>query len=157
MAPFDLSKLFSLGLLSTALLGAAGCNSDYALYKVHPMFSDAVKASDRGLVEKCRLVITDDKGGIVLNDSEILKLRKISSDSNNDVYVGCSGGSTPKDLGVLSYSSSLTTGRLTFTVEALDNVADHVIFSGSTTENAKVFANPKSDEITVDISLTAKH
>jgi hypothetical protein len=157
MAPFDLSKFLSVGLLSTALLGAAGCNSDYALYKVHPTFSDAVKAADRGPVELCRLIIKDDEGGIVLNDSEILRLRKISSDSNSDTYVGCGGGSTPKDLGILSYSSSLTTGHLTFTVEAFDNVPDHVIFSGSTPTNAKVFANPNSDEINVDISLTAKH
>jgi hypothetical protein len=149
MATFGFSKLLSLGLLSTAMIGVGSCNSDYALYKIHPTFSDAVRPNDRIPVEQCRLVITDDKGVVVLNSIAILASHKI----NDTTSVGCAGGgATPKDLGVLSYSSSLTTGQLTFKVEALDN-NNTVLFSGETTQSAKVFSNPKTDEVSVDILI----
>lgn len=148
MATFGFSRLLSLGLVAAALVGAASCNSDYALYKVHPTFAPTVGPNDRIPIELCRLVITDDKGGVVLNDSEILKWRKI----NDSTSVGCAGGgATSKDLGVLSYSSSLTTGQLTFKVEALNNDRE-VIFSGETTASAKVFSGGQS-EVTVDILI----
>jgi hypothetical protein len=68
--------------------------------------------------------------------------------------VGCGIGNTPSDIGNLSYSTSLSAGTLTFTVEGLDN-NKNPIFTGSAQGAIKVF-HSSSDEVMVDIVLSKK-
>jgi hypothetical protein len=143
-----LEKVLSLGLL-TAAGAASGCNSDYALFNVHPHFALGVSANDRQGIESCKLTVTDEKGGKVI-DGYMIGLKKISDTK----YVGCGGGVTPADIGNLSYSTSLSAGTLTFTVDGLDN-SKTVKFSGSAQGTIKVFHSP-NDEVGVDIVIDRK-
>lgn len=144
-----LEKILSLGLLTAAVGAASGCNSDYALFNVHPHFALGVSANDRQGIESCRLTITDEKGGKVV-DGHMLALKKVSDTR----YVGCGGGVTPADIGNLSYSTSLSAGTLKFTVDGLDN-SKNVTYTGSAQGTIKVF-HSASDEVGVDIVLSKK-
>jgi len=143
-----LEKLLSLGLLTTAA-GAAGCNSDYGLFNIHPHFALTESANDRQNIEHCKLTITDEKGGKVV-DGYVIELKKISATT----YVGCGSGQTPQDVGHLSYSTSLSAGMLTFTIDGLDN-GGAVKHSGSSQAAVKVF-HSSNDEVAVDIVVDKK-
>ena len=159
MKTLEFSKrLLSLGLLCAGVGGGAGCGGDYSLFNVHPHFDPSVVPNDRVPIEICRLSIQDEKGNAVIGvkDKETgvvgsgfqLEGKKIS----DTTWVGCVGGDTPQDLGHLSYSSSRTSGSLTFRVEAYD-ANNNILFSGtSDQEQAKVF-HGESDIVAVDILI----
>jgi hypothetical protein len=141
-----LEKLLSLGLLTAAVAGSGGCNSDYALFKVHPHFAIGVTANDRQVIESCKLTITDEKGGKVV-DGYMITLKQVGG-----TYYGCGSAQTPSDIGNLSYSTSLSAGTLNFTVEGLDNTKTPK-FTGSAQGTIKVF-HSASDEIPIDIVMS---
>ncbi len=140
-----LEKILSLGLLTAAVGAAGGCNNDYALFNIHPRFAVNVSANDRQNIETCKLTVTDEKGGKVV-DGYVITLKQV-----NGRYVGCGGGVTPSDIGYLSYSTSLSEGTLTFTVDGLDNTKT-VKHSGKADATIKVFSGP-ADEVPVDIVI----
>ena len=145
-------RLLSLGLLSGFAAAAGSCGSDYALFKIHVAFSGNEQANDYQDVEHCRLSIADEKGGNVLSGYELTYRQVKYMDGNGQQQTkmaGCSGGVTPKDVDTISYSTSRTSGTLTFTVDALDNnggVTQH----GSATGEIKVFSG---SETPVEITL----
>lgn len=144
-----LEKLLSLGILTTAVAGSGSCSSDYALFNVHPHFALGVSANDRQVIESCKLTITDEKGGKVVDGYMILP-KKISETKQ----VGCGNGTTPADIGNLSYSTSLSAGTLNFTVDGLDNTKT-VRYSGTAQGTIKVF-HGANDEVAVDIVMDKK-
>jgi hypothetical protein len=144
-----LEKVLSLGLLTAAVGAASSCGSDYALFNVHPHFALSVSANDRQSIESCKLTVTDEKGGKVI-DGYMIGLKKVSDTK----YVGCGGGVTPADVGYLSYSTSLSAGTLNFTVDGLDN-SKNVVYTGSAQGTIKVF-HSSTDEVSVDIILSKK-
>jgi hypothetical protein len=144
-----LEKVLSLGLLTAAVGAASGCNSDYALFNIHPHFALGISQNDRQPIESCKLTITDEKGGKVV-DGYMIQPKKISESKQ----VGCGLANTPADIGNLSYSTSLSAGTLTFTVDGLDN-SKTVKFSGSAQGTIKVFHSP-NDEVGVDIVIDRK-
>lgn len=143
-----LEKILSLGLLTTAVGAAGGCNSDYALFNIHPHFALSETPNDRQEIESCKLTVTDEKGGKVV-DGYLIGQKRVG-----DKYLGCGGGNTPADVGNLSYSTSLSEGTLTFTVDGLDHTGT-VKHTGSAQEKIKVF-HSSSDEVQVDIVIDKK-
>ncbi len=141
-----LSKgLLGLGLAALAL--ASGCNADYGLFKVHSSFDN--KNYDN--IYQCKLTITDQQGkdvepGIILQGHVDTDTGKLTS--------GCSGGNqrATNDIGSLNYSTSRTSGTLTFTVDAYDN-NNNKLQSGSASQSVKVF-HGDSDLQPVEISVS---
>jgi len=159
MRTLRFSKLLSLGLLSAAIGGASGCSSDYGLFSVHTTFP-AGNATDRQSIEQCKLSISDGKtdadGNLLPNVVEgyLLELRKIPANTALGYYfVGCGGSNqTPQDIGRISYSTSRTTGSLTFWVDALDNAGNPVWHGVSDAQAVKVFQTA-NDEVKVEILM----
>lgn len=142
--------LLSLGLLSCFLAGASSCSSDYSLFAVNVVFSSSLVPQDRQFVDKCKLTVTDDAGTKLLKDYTIDPI----ATPDGTVISGCAGGGrTPQIVGrpAVSYSSSRTSGKLTFTVNAVDD-NDKILHTGSATGQARVF-HAASDEQNVDITL----
>jgi hypothetical protein len=148
-----LSKgLISLGLLPALLSGASSCGSDYGLFAINVVFASSVTPQDRQFVDKCKLTISDDSGKTLLKDYLIDPI----ATPDGTVTSGCAGGGrTPQIVGrpAVSYSTSRSSGRLTFTVNAVDD-NEKVLHTGSKQADIKVF-HSKADEQTVDIELSA--
>jgi hypothetical protein len=142
----------ALGLLSASLLGATSCNSEYGLFSISAQFSVGQTAADRQNIESCKLTITDEKGDKIVSGYLIPQKR----DSENNLVSGCGAAETPQRIGtdIISYSTSRTSGQLTFTMDALNNTED-VVQSGSDTKGVKVF-HSKGDIVPVDITLSKK-
>jgi len=124
--------LLASGMVAGALLGLGGCGPDYALYKV----TISSTTTPRDLIEECRMTITDENNVVVLNHY-LLPTRYGAPDSagNQTLDQGCAGNLTKASIGTLSYSSSRTSGTLTFQVDALDN-------TGKAVQTGKKDANP---------------
>jgi hypothetical protein len=152
-----ISKLLSLGLLSSALGAAGGCGGDYGLFDVHGTFPNAAPGDrDREKVEQCKLSITDEKG-IKVVDGFVLEPKKIPDATLplGYFYVGCGNTTTPQDIGHLSYSTSRTSGSLTFTIDALDANSNPVYSGHSGAMGVKVFKT-KDDVVKVNFVLEKK-
>jgi hypothetical protein len=112
------SRLFLAGGMLAGALLLSSCGN-YALYKIRvttsltspivaPDATPGTKTSDRTNIEQCKMTITDENGDTVLE---------------NFPLPACHGGTTPADLGLLSYSTSRTSGTLTFQVDGWSNAA----------------------------------
>lgn len=145
----NVNKPLFLGLVAGVLALAAGCGSDYALFNVHGKFNVSENASDWQNVEYCHLSVTDSNGVPVIQN---YTLPTVQVDSNT--FTGCRGGQTERDIGHLSYSTSRTSGTLTFTIDGVDN-SNTVVQSGSTNATVKVF-HSASDEVPVEITISKK-
>jgi hypothetical protein len=148
-----LSKLLSLALLSAGLLG--GCNSDYTLFRIHAKFNAGETPNDRQNIEYCVLTIRDGHGAKV----EVIRIDRVKDPAKGN-YVGCGhvgadqdaiDPQTPVDIGVMSYSSSLASGTLSFQIEGKNNT-DATMHTGTASAAAKVFHSP-SDEVPVEIQI----
>jgi hypothetical protein len=140
-------RLLSLGLLSGFLAGAGGCSSEYGLFDIHVFFANGLDANDRQDVEFCKLTVTDPSGKALLKNYIIEAIVTV----DGTVTSGCAGGRTPQVVGDVSYSTSRTSGTLSFTVNAV-NAGDTTLYSGSASKAIKVFNGP-SDEQKVDVQL----
>jgi len=111
-----------------ALVATSGCGPDYALYKVH-ITTQSQKQADRDPIDECRISATDDQNKPVITD----QLLGTDYDSQNVLQHGCASTATKSFIGDFSYSTSRTSGSLTFTVNAYStaNGAKTVIMTGS--------------------------
>jgi hypothetical protein len=101
-------------MLAASLVGIGGCGPDYALFKVNVTSS----TSPRTQIEECFMSIKDEKDKLVLDRYEF---HKVYGAAGEPMIQGCEGGLTTDRIGSLSYSSSRTSGTLTFRVNAWDN------------------------------------
>jgi hypothetical protein len=119
---------FTKGLIATVLatagaMGLGGCGPDYAIFAV-TVFGDQ---TDRDNISECYMSITDEGGHPVVSN---LKLDTISGGIDPSTgemrrnIQGCASGQMANNsktgVGVFSYSTSRTSGALTFKVEAVD-------------------------------------
>jgi len=139
--------LIAAGMLTGSALGITGCGPDYALFKVHVAASGT--ATERQPIEECKMYITDESGNPVVSD--YLLLGKEYNSANVLVH-GCGDAATPTDVGNFSYSTSRSSGSLTFTVNALDN-SGKVVQTGKVSGAAKPY-HATSDEIGLSIQMT---
>jgi len=141
---------FTAGMLAVSMLGLGACGPDYALFKVSITTKDPSSE-----IEECRMTITDEKGSAVL-DHFLLKTVAGSPDSqgNSTLLQGCQGGMTKSNIGLFSYSSSRTTGTLTFQVDAYNSTAANggqkVIETGNSGPVAPAAYPP---EVTVSLEI----
>jgi hypothetical protein len=147
--PFSKGLLVA-GLLAASLVGISGCGPDYSLFKVTVNSKD----SPRNTIGLCQLTITDENGNLVL-DRYHLKPVYGAPDSNGATLLqGCEPSLTTGNIVTLSYSSSRTTGSLTFKVDAIDdsNGGSKLVQTGSSSADPKVYHGP-SDEVPVPITI----
>jgi hypothetical protein len=126
---------FSKGLLTCGLLAGSllsGCSSDYALFKVTIV---STNAANRNSIQQCRMTIKDENNNYVIGGSDgagnddpnkgyLLKSVAGAPDPNTGAQTlsqGCLGELTRAQIGTFSYSSSRTTGTLTFRVDGVDS------------------------------------
>jgi hypothetical protein len=147
----------SKGLVATGILAASlvgGCGPNYSLFKVTVTSKDI----PRDKIGYCLMTITDEQGRLVLDRYQ---LNAVPGAPGELLQQGCQTGLTPQNIGTLSYSSSRTSGALTFVVEAYDDEnGGHTLIqsndqgSGNNPQTAqpKVYNGP-NDEIPVSITI----
>jgi hypothetical protein len=135
----QLSKMFLAGGALAASLSSCG---DYKVYDVHVAVSDGITASSRDLIFSCTMTIST-------SDKTILDSYPLAQDSG-----GCRGGLTERNVGRFSYTTSRTSGTLTFTVDAQDNTRKN-IYSGSSS-NIVSGTNPLEVDVVLDKCNTDK-
>jgi hypothetical protein len=137
--------LFTAGVLAGSLLGMGACGPNYALFRVDVSSG----TSPRNQIEECRMTITDENGVVVMNNLPLKTIQGPQDSSGNATLIqGCQGGITNPNIGTFSYSSSRTSGTLTFRVDALDN-KQNVIQTGSGVGSPAPF--PPEVQVTVII------
>ena len=150
--------LLAAGVLAGSLLGMSGCGPDYALFKVEVSSS----TSPRNNIEQCRMTITDENGKAVLgavdSNGEVIPtngflLKTVAGPNDADGHAtisqGCAGGLTQGRIGTFSYSSSRTTGTLTFQVNGLNS--DNVVVQTGSSDPFAPKAYPPEVQVTVTI------
>jgi hypothetical protein len=148
------SRRFQNGLCVMALaaagaIGSSACGPDYAIYKVH-----VTSASPRDDVEYCYIKITNEKG------EDVLKLQELEKEYTTDpggglaLKQGCQGGLTKANVGYFSYSTSRSSGSLSFTVLGLDhdNNPDKPVQQAEA-RDVQVKAYPPEIEVNLDMQL----
>ena len=142
----------SKGLLATlavaASMGLAGCGPDYAIFAVR-----VSSATPRNDIDQCRMTITNEKGEKVL-DAWVLEA--IAGQPGEMLKQGCMSEFTPARVGTFSYSTSRTSGFLTFKVSAYSatvpfNPQDDKPIQTVTSDPKEVRAFPP--EVTVDLAM----
>lgn len=139
--------LLATGMLAASLVGISGCGPDYSLFKVTVTSKD----SPRNTIDECLMTITDDQGKLVLDR---YRLKAIYGAAGEPLIQGCESALTTGNIGTLSYSSSRTSGTLTFQVDAFDNSngGHKVVQTGKGSATPKAYNGP-SDEISVPITI----
>jgi hypothetical protein len=147
------SARFRNGLCVAALalvgsIGLSACGPDYAIYKVH-----VTSASPRDDVEYCYLTITNEKGEDVLKLQELEKAYTTDAVGSLALKQGCQGGLTKPDVGYFSYSTSRTSGSLTFTVIGVnhDNIPEKPVQKAESSADVKAY--PPEIAVTLAMSL----
>jgi hypothetical protein len=135
----QLSKMF---LASGALAASLSSCGDYRVYDVRVTVSDGISASSREAIFSCTMTIST-------SDQTILDSYPLSQDRG-----GCSAGVTKSNVGRFSYTTSRTSGTLTFQVDAQDNEGKN-IYSGSAS-NIVSGTNPLEVDVTLDKCNTDK-
>jgi hypothetical protein len=143
------NRLCVAALALAGSLGLSACGPNYAIYKVH-----VTSATPRTDIEYCRITITNDKGEDVLKDQEFEKEYTTEAGGTGlALKQGCQGGLTKADVGYFSYSTSRSSGSLTFKVVATDNLEKPVQQAEATKE---VKAYPPEIEVKLDMQLITK-
>jgi hypothetical protein len=145
--------LFATGILAASLVGISGCGPNYSLFKVTVTSKDI----PREKISSCLMTITDEQGRLVLDSYQ---LKAIPGAAGELLVQGCAPSLTPQNIGTLSYSSSRTSGALTFKVEAFDDSnGGHALVQTSEHPNVdptpytpKTYNGP-NDEISVPITI----
>ncbi len=144
-----LFTLLSRGLLAAALLagaalGMTACGPNYAIFKVDITST----TSPRNNIELCTMTITDENNVLVLDNYQLASELGTNPDGTYYAKQGCAAGLTPAHVGVFSYSSSRTSGSLTFVVNALDNDSA-VVQTGRSTANVSAYPPEVSVPLTI--------
>jgi len=96
----------SLLALALALTGAAACGGGSSIFDVKMTISNSVPSETRSMVTACEVVVAgSDHADFFLGKSKI----------------PCMDGLTGTDLGTFAYTSSATSGTVSFTVNLLGN------------------------------------
>jgi hypothetical protein len=145
--------LLATGLLAGSLLGMSGCGPNYTLFKVDISSAD----TPRNSIEECRLTITDENGVVVV-DKYVLPAVYGPPDSagNPTLNQGCVAPLTKGNIGTLSYSSSRTTGTLTFRVDAWDNTGIQNNYTGKPVQSGSSSAAPAAYPPEVPVGVVMK-
>jgi|GEM_PF-7037961 len=127
----------SQGMLATAFVVAAGLGltacGNYAIFAVH--ISSATPRDD---IEACQMDIVDENGAPVVTKYALEKVYGQDSTGALNLKQGCQGGLTNANVGTFSYSTSRTSGSLTFTVNAFKNDGT-IIETASSTANVSTY------------------
>jgi hypothetical protein len=97
--------------------GLAGCGPDYAIFAV--TISSATPRND---IADCRMTITADNGDKVLDG---WVLHQVAGNPGEPLKQGCASELTPAKVGVFSYSTSRSSGSLTFKVNAYSDTVPY--------------------------------
>jgi hypothetical protein len=143
--------LLATGMLAASLVGIGGCGPDYSLFKVTVTSS----TSPRDDIYECLMTVKDENGNLVLDR---YRLKAIYGGAGEHLVQGCEAGLTNTNgtIGTLSYSSSRTSGTLTFQVDAFDNSngGHKVVQTGaSDAKQPKVYNGGANDEVPVTIVI----
>ena len=115
---------FAKGLLAIVLgavgMSLAGCGPNYAIYAVH-----VSSATPRNDIASCLMSIVDENNQPVLAGYPLQRVFGTDSAGALSLKQGCQGGLTPANVGTFSYSSSRSSGSLTFTVNAYNDDVLH--------------------------------
>jgi hypothetical protein len=112
-----ISKGLLVGLFAAgASVGLGGCGPDYAIFKVHV----ASTTTPRNDIEECRMTVTDESGDVILDHFQLEKVVG-SNGSELTLKYGCAGGLTNADIGYFSFSTSRSSGTLTFQVDGVNS------------------------------------
>lgn len=135
--------LFAGVIAAGSSLVLGGCGPDYAIFKIHV----ASTTTPRNDIEECYMTVTDEAGEKVLDR---LKLEKVVQNNGGDITLrwGCGGGLTNADIGYFSYSTSRSSGTLTFQVDGVNNT-DVPVQTGKASADVK----PYPPEIEVNIAI----
>jgi hypothetical protein len=102
----------------TAALGLSSCGPDYTYFRIH-----VTSATPRNDIEECRMDIASERGPVVA--SYPLETIAGGTDQSTGLLLpnkqGCANGMAPANVGNFHYSTSRTSGSLTFTVNAYDS------------------------------------
>jgi hypothetical protein len=133
-------------MLAGAALGLGGCSQDYALYKVDVQLQaangGALTRAQLDTVAFCQMTITDERGETVLQNYPLQALPASGR--------GCASGQTQSDVGNFSYSTSRTSGSLTFKVTSYDDANNQLETGTSPAAAVKPF-HVAADEISVTV------
>jgi len=118
-------------MLAASALCLSSCGN-YALYRLHVTTSagTAADGNQRADIDQCRLTITDEANVVVAAGYS---------------FPTCASGFTKQDLGVFSYSTSRSSGTLTFQVDGFNANRDTILQTGKTEPIAPVSYPPEID------------
>ena len=127
--------LLAAGILAACSFGMSACGPDYAIFRVDVT---STTPDTRNKIEECRMTITDENGKPVLDNYPLGYL--LATDTSGITYAkqGCYAGLTPAKVGTFSYSTSRSSGSLTFVVNALDN-GGNTVQKGCATQAVKAY------------------
>jgi hypothetical protein len=132
-----------------ASLGLTTCGPNYAIYAVHV---NAAKPTNN--LVTCKMTVTDESGLAVLYEFPLAQQSGGTDSSGNlkPLGQGCGGALTPAngDIGTFSYSTSRSSGTLTFTVEGYDDSGTKIVQLGKSSPT-NVAAYPP--EIKVQVTM----
>jgi hypothetical protein len=141
------------GMLAGPVLGLCGCGPDYAIFKVNVTST----TSPRNNIEECRLTITDENGHLVLDKYSLDPVYgPLDSAGNQTLDQGCAAPLTKANIGVLSYSSSRTSGTLTFRVDAWDNKGQQCGYTCTPVQTGSSDAKPVAYPPEISVSVVIK-
>jgi len=140
--------LFATGMLAASLVGITGCGPDYSLFKV----SVTSATSPRNQIDECLMTVKDEGGNLVLDG---YRLKAVYGAAGEPLIQGCESALTTGNIGTLSYSTSRTSGTLTFQVDAFDNSngGHKVVQTGASEPKQPKVYNGPNDEISVPITI----
>jgi hypothetical protein len=133
-----------------ASLGLTTCGPNYAIYSVH-----VTAARPTNNLVTCKMTVTDEGGLAVLYQFPMeQQYGGTDSAGNPTLRQGCGGALTPAsgNIGTFSYSTSRSSGTLTFKVEGYDDSNTKIVQSG-TSGPQNVAAYPPEIKVEVTMSL----
>lgn len=135
-----------------ASLGLTTCGPNYAIYAVHV---NAAKPTND--LVTCKMTVTDESGLAVLYQFPLAQqYGGTDSAGNLTLAQGCGGALTPAngDIGTFSYSTSRSSGTLTFKVEGYDDSGTKIVQSGASgPQNVAAYPPEIKVQVTM-VSLT---
>ena len=128
-----------------ASLGLTTCGPNYAIYAVH-----VTAARPTNNLAACKMTVTDE-GGLPVLDQFPLAQKYGGPDS---LAQGCGGALTPAsgNIGTFSYSTSRSSGKLTFKVEGYND--NNLVVQSGASGAQDVAAYPPEIKVEVMMSLT---
>jgi len=146
-------SLIAAVLVAAGGLGLSGCGPDYAIFAV-TVWGDQ---SDRDNINACLLSITDEGGHAIVTNFPLETVSSGIDPATGELgrnIQGCANGQMANNsktgVGIFSYSTSRTSGSLTFKIDAVD--VNSKVRETGTSDPAGIKAYPP--EILVDVRMT---